>query len=289
MTIKQCTICKKKNGLLVEMTTKDVASYHGKRYHASCLLSAQGTIHERGDEKDLCEVGQCNALLFEPLPSRSGSRWKLVAYAAAFFVKMYHAVLLWMLAGSHVLSYLGLAFVLYCIMMARLFWSAANFGILCGALFVLLVYSTRSNARRLGAILLGAGYLLYYGDVERIAAFYYDVLIIPKIMLVLFLCERGLRVCMLWRIVDRSMEGKEYGSLLWTLQSWPFLYHFPLYVSTAAGVLANVFCYAARLPLLAPLYTLALVGLVSWLLLLYPLTRRPRWKVHVEELVSLPF
>lgn len=289
MTVKKCASCKKRSGALVEMVVPNVVAYHQKYYHASCFLSAQGVIHEENNDKDPCEVGQCNAPLFECMTQRVYSKRSIFARINTFFKRVWISCTLMLLAATQWWSYLGLSVLLYYGMMARVFLPFEYFTGLCVGIACLITAVYRSNVYRLAAILSGFTYLIYFCDAERASTMYYDVTLIPKIMTVLFLSERGIRVLLLWRIVNANHLAKEYGALLWTVQSWPFLIQFPLYGSSLCTAVAYGIVVFLKLPFTTPLYPLCFLGGISWLILLYPITYRPRWKIHGEELISLPF
>lgn len=288
MTVKQCAMCKKRNGILVEIMAKESPSYRGKHYHATCFLELQGSIHQANDPKDVCEDGQCNAVLFEEMNIPWGWKSKR-AILSMVYAKMVATLTLFLLATTHLLSYLPLAFVIYYWMMARIFLPLPYFAGLCTFLAGWMFYAHFRNKKRMTAMLLGVAYLIYYCDAERVSTLYYDVLLMPKIMALLFLCERGIRVCMLLRIVDANHMAKECGALLWTLQAWPLARYLPLYVSLLAGILSEGACYVLRVPLFSPLMVMAIIGGTSYAFLLYPLSLKPRWRIHAEELFYLPF
>lgn len=289
MTVKKCAVCKKKNGMLIEMNIPSAIAYHSKYYHASCFLSAQGTIHQEDDAKDVCEVGQCNAPLFECMTKRTSVKKSIYSRILLLMSREKTSFSLMLLAAAQWCSYLGLAVVLYYGMLARVFLSFEVFSGICVAVACLLTAVYRSNVKRLAAILSAFVYLIYFCDAERASVLYYDVALIPKIMIMLFLCERGLRVLMLLRIVNANHLAKEYGALLWTVQPWPFLIQFPMYGSIACTAVVYGGVVMFKLPFIAPIYPLCLLGGISWLMLLYPVAYRPRWRIHAEELVSLPF
>lgn len=270
MTVKKCSSCNKRSGLLEEMLVPDRPHYHGKFYHAHCFLSMQGAVHRDGDPNDTCSDNSCNAALFMP------ARW-------------YSGVGLATTGACQLLSYLHLAVLMYYGMLGVIFLDPVLFNFLYGALGVLCIVAYRRNSGKMLAFALSYAYARYYCSWDLAAASMYDVFLIAKLTLFLWLFERGARVCLLLRVVHPVQWARESGTLLWTCHAWPAHDAMPMYVSLIGGAAICGVVYNVYGVLLAPPFWVAAVGAVSFAVLAYPPRVVPRWRAHAEELLSLPF
>lgn len=270
MTIKKCTACSKRSGLLMEMDVRDYTQYHGKFYHPPCFLAQQGEVHRANDPADPCPLGRCNAALFAP------ARW-------------YSGVGLALAAACQLPTYLHLAVLLYYGMQASIVLSPLAFNVAYGVIGIACIAAFRTNVRRMLAFAVCYAYARYYCSWDVATANMYDVLLIAKLTMLLWLIERGARTIMLLRVVQPTQWARESGALAWTCHAWPIHAAVPLYVSLIGGAAACGAVYVADGTLLPIFIWVAAIGAMSWAVLLYPPRVVPRWRAHIEELLSMPF
>lgn len=270
MTVKKCAKCSKWCNLPMEMDVRDNAHYHGKFYHPECFLSMQGAVHRANDPADTCPIGRCNADLFSPARWYSG-----LALAAA--------------AAGRLPTYLHLAVVLYYSMLLAVLLDPLYFNLAYGVLGVLCIAAFRGNPGKMLAFAAGYAYVRYYCSAAVADAHLHDVLLIAKLTLLLWLIERGARTFLLLRVVDPAQWARESGALMWTCHAWPVNAAVPLYASLIGGAAVCGAVYAAIGVLLPIFVWVAAIGAVSFGVLIYPPRVVPRWRMHVEGLLSLPF
>jgi hypothetical protein len=257
MTIKKCAVCKDRDGLLLSLNVPERASYHGRCYHAECLLATIGSIHDERKD-DACE--QCNAALF------SRATWR-TRYTLLFSA---------LLRAPH---WASLALAMHCAILLQLHAAPLITALFYALLLIGLSLRYRTSPRKLGAAAVG---LFYWGYCAHGIFDLSDTFFILRLTILLWLIERGLRVVALLRLVEIAAYDREAGALAWTCTEWPAW--LPLYVSLGGGLLAQFACYATRAPLLPLHVMLAVVGAVSLALLLVPPRRVPRARLHLAIL-----